>query len=131
MIQEKNNAYFKLTTIKLIKKITIMNEQKMKTKAEAVGSIIGILFGMGIGFVIAVIFDINPAKEYGWFAGFFHGCWLPINWIMSWFSDSVLIKAPLHTTAYNVWWWINAVFGVWFWIKMILMIIANARVLKQ
>lgn len=108
-----------------------MNEQKMKTKAEAVGAIIGILLTIGLVFGLAVIFDINPAKEYGWFAGGFHGCWLPANWIMSWFSDSVLLKAPLHTTAYNVWWWIGVVIGVWSWIKMILMIIANARVLKQ
>lgn len=108
-----------------------MDEQKMKTKAEAVGSIIGALIGIGFWFGLAAIFDINPAKEYGWFAGIFHGFSLPTYWIMSWFSDSVLLKAPLHTTAYNVWWWIDVVFGVWWWIKMILIIIANARVLKQ
>lgn len=130
MIQEKNNAYFKLTTIKL-KKITIMDEQKMKTKAETVGAIIGTLLVIGLYFVLAAIFDINPAKEYGWFAGGFHGGWAPAYWIMSWFSDSLLVKAPLHTTAYNVWWWIGVISAGWLWIKMLLNIIASIRVLLK
>lgn len=108
-----------------------MDEKQMQTRAEAVGAIIGNILTLIVVFVLAVIFDINPSKEYGWFAGGFHGCWLPANWIMSWFGDSVLMKAPIHTTAYNVFWWIGVVLGVWAWIKMILAIIAHARLLKK
>jgi len=108
-----------------------MNEQKMKTKTTSVVAIIINLLGIGVYFVLAAIFDINPAKEYGWFAGGAHGCWAPAYWIMSWFSDSLLVKAPLHTTAYSVWWWIGVITAGWIWIKTLLNIIACTRILLK
>ena len=108
-----------------------MEEKQMQTRAEAIGGIIGGIGGLFVVFLSVIIFDINPSKEYGWFAGGFHGAWLPAYWVMSWFSDSVLLKAPVHTSAYNVFWWMGVLFGCWGWIKTILSIIANARLLKK
>lgn len=78
--------------------------------------LLGLLLGLGIGCLIAWIFQINPSKEYGWFAGFFHGAFIVGNFILSWFSSSeILYKAPLHTTAYSVFWWIGAI-NMIFWL---------------
>ena len=107
-----------------------MDEQRIELKGRAIGAIVGNVVGLAAAFLIAWIFDINPSKEYGWFAGFFHGVWVPVNWIMSWFSDAVLVKAPVHTTAYGVFWWIGIVCGVWQWIKLVLVLIGNAKLLK-
>ncbi len=104
-----------------------MNEQAMEQKANAVGFLFGNLFALGIAFALAAIFDINSAKEYGWFMGSLHGAWLPANWILSWFNDSVLLKAPLHTNAYTTWWWIGVVVGCWSWLKVVLQIIITFR----
>lgn len=60
---------------------------------------------IAIFFILAVIFTISPIKEYGWFMGSIHGALAPYNWIISWF-DPCLVQAPLHTTAYGVFWWI-------------------------
>ena len=100
-----------------------MNEQAIQQKA----SVISNLFVIGLVFALALIFDINPAKEYGWFLGSLHGAWIPANWILSLFNDSVLLKAPLHTNAYNTWWWIGVVMGVWSWIRIVLQLIASFR----
>ena len=99
-----------------------MSEQNLTPEENAVAKLVGNFVGLGVVFVIAIIFDINPLKEYGWFGGLCHGGWTPWNWIMSWFSDSILVKAPLHTNAYNVCWWIGLVFGAWTWIGTLLSI---------
>lgn len=104
-----------------------MNEQALEQKANAVGVLIGNLFVIGLVFALASIFDINSAKEYGWFMGGLHGAWIPANWILSLFNDSVLLKAPLHTNAYNTWWWIGVVIGVWSWIRIALQVIVAFR----
>lgn len=104
-----------------------MNEQEMQQKASAAGSVIGSLLVLGLVIVLALVFDINPAKEYGWFMGSLHGAWLPANWILSFFNESVLLKAPLHTNAYNTWWWIGVVCGVWGWIRTLLQVIIVFR----
>ena len=57
-------------------------------------------------FIFALIVSISATSEYGWFMGIVHGYLAPYNWVISWFSDSWLVKAPIHTTAYNVFWWI-------------------------
>lgn len=61
---------------------------------------------LAFGCLMAWILSINPFKEYGWFMGMIHGSLAPFNWVISWFSDAWFVKAPLHTTAYNVFWWI-------------------------
>lgn len=57
-------------------------------------------------FLLCWLFNIEGNKEYGWFAGFWHGLWVPYNWIRSCIFNDIYIKAPLHTSAYNVIWWI-------------------------
>ena len=42
-------------------------------------------------------------------------------------NGSVLLKAPLHTNAYNTWWWIGLVIGCWSWLKIVLQIISAFR----
>jgi len=75
----------------------------------------GIIIGFVIMFVLAWVFDIVPDKEYGWFAGLFHGGWIVPNYIFSWFTDT-LTKAPIHTKAYNVCWWIGCISGIWYFV---------------
>ena len=82
------------------------------------------------GKVLCVAF-INPEKEYGWFMGNLHGAWSLHNWILSCFNGDILVKAPLHTSAYNIWWWIGLVFSVYSWIKSLLLIIINIRIIKN
>lgn len=65
-----------------------MSEQNLTPEENAVAKFIGNFVGLGIVFIIAIIFDINPLKEYGWFGGLCGG-WAPWNWIMSWFSNSI------------------------------------------
>lgn len=86
-----------------------MENDKLVEQSSAAGSLFGHLIGIGIVFLIAWIFDISAAKEYGWLAGLFHGAWVPYNWIMSLFGSDLLLKAPIHTTGYNIWWWIACI----------------------
>lgn len=55
--------------------------------------------------------DIDPAKEYYWYSGIWHGLFFIPNLIRSWFGDAIY-KAETHTTAYNVSWWIFTVLSV-------------------
>ena len=55
--------------------------------------------------------DIDPAKEYTWYSGIWHGMFFVANWIRSWFGD-VLYKADNYTTAYNVFYWIFSILTV-------------------
>lgn len=104
-----------------------MEEKVLEQKATVAGQAIGYFIGMGFIIALALIFDINPTKEYGWFAGCLHGAWIPANWIISFFKEGTLLKAPLHTNAYNTWWWIGAVCGVWTWVKFALGLIGSFR----
>ena len=108
-----------------------MSAQELNPKANALANIIGNFVGLGLVFVLAIIFDINPLKEYGWFGGLVHGGWSPANWIMSLFSDTILVKAPIYTNAYKVWWWIGLVLGVWQWVKILLTTIGYIRKYKN
>lgn len=108
-----------------------MSEQELTQKENVVAKIIGNVVGLAAVFIVVIIFDINPLKEYGWLGGFFHGGWAPWNWIMSWFSNSVLVKAPIHTNAYNVFWWIGVVLSAWVWISTLFTTIALIRISKK
>jgi hypothetical protein len=99
--------------------------------SEQVKNIVTNLVSLIAVFVLAAIFDIQVLKDYGWFAGLFPGAWAPAYWIMSWFSDAVIVKAPLHTTAYGVWWWIGLIGGVFQWISIIFSLIFNVKSLKS
>ena len=65
-------------------------------KAKAIGQFLGNIFGLVIAFFIAVWFTIDAGYEYGWFAGGFHGAWVPFNWLRSLFDSAIHMKAP-HT----------------------------------
>lgn len=67
---------------------------------------------IAITFFIAWLFNIEASKEYGWFAGIWHGLWAPYNWIRSIFYSETYCKAPLHTIAYNIWWSIFLVVSI-------------------
>ena len=108
-----------------------MTNEMIGIKAEAVGRILGICIVFGSLFLVVTIFDINPEKEYGWFMGNLHGVWSLHNWILSCFNGDILVKAPLHTSAYNIWWWIGLVLSVYTWIEFLLSIIINIRIIKN
>lgn len=55
--------------------------------------------------------DIDPAKEYTWYSGIWHGMFFVANFVRSWFMDS-LYKAEIYTTAYNVFYWIFSILSV-------------------
>ena len=52
----------------------------IEKKAASVGNIIGFVVGIGLAFVAAYIFSIEPSKEYGWFAGHCQGILLITNY---------------------------------------------------
>ena len=60
-------------------------------------------------FVIAYFYNIKPDYEYSWWWMILHGLILPENWVLSLFDSAKYCKAPLHTTAYNVFWWIACI----------------------
>ena len=104
-----------------------MTQFEKEQKVNSISDLISHLFVIGLWFILALIFTIKGNKEYGWFAGLFHGNWAVCNWIISWFKESAMVKAPLHTTAYNIWWWIGFIFGLWHWIKTVLRLIFVLR----
>lgn len=108
-----------------------MTNEMIEIKGAAVGRILGICIAFGLFFLWVTIFDINPEKEYGWFMGSLHGFWSLHNWILSCFNGDILVKAPLHTSAYNIWWWIGLVLSVYTWIEFLLSIIINIRIIKN
>lgn len=79
----------------------------MTPRIKALSNLLSLIIGAAI---FGAIFSIDPAKEYSWLGGMFHGGWVAGNWILSLFMDDHLIKAPIHTTSYNIFWWIGCVF---------------------
>ena len=69
--------------------------------------------------LVYFFFSIEPDKTYTWWQGAFHGAWVVPNWIVSWFKDGYYVKAPMHTAAYNVWWWIFCIWMCLGWITAI------------
>ena len=77
---------------------------------------------------VALLLRINPETEYNWLMGSVHGLLLVPNCIISVFDPSWLIKAPLHTSGYNVAWWILGISDILYWIWAIVgAVIAIAR----
>lgn len=95
--------------------------------AIIITKVISLIFSFAVISIFPLIFRINPDKTYGWFAGAFHGGWAPSNYIFSLFSDSWLIIAPCHTTAYTVFFWFNCVLLVLMYLHFIVDIIAVWR----
>ena len=71
-----------------------------------------ILFSWVLLLIIAYLYSIKPDFEYSWWWVILHGPLVPANWILSFFDASKLCKAPLHTTAYNILWWISCVLTI-------------------
>ena len=74
--------------------------------------IVSFIVEVAIFFGLAIFFPIVTDHFYGWFGGLFHGFLLVPNWIISWFADGHLLRAPLCSGAYNIWWSIGAVLGI-------------------
>lgn len=74
------------------------------------------LAGAAICFGLAWVLRINPAQEYGWFMGMVHGLLLVPNWFISIFDSTWLVKAPLHTSVYNIDWWVCGILNIIYWI---------------
>ena len=92
-------------------------------KAKAIGQFLGNIFGLVIAFFIAVWFTIDAGYEYGWF----HGAWVPFNWLRSLFDSAIHMKAPIHTSAYTVWWWIGMITSLVFMFNILIGSIAAIR----
>lgn len=74
-------------------------------------------------FVIAYFYNIKPDYEYTWWwAMLWHGPMMVYNWIISLFDADKLCKAPLHTTAYNVWWWLSSIGSVIWFVSQIIIL---------
>ncbi|MBQ9312847.1 MAG: SH3 domain-containing protein [Bacteroidales bacterium] len=102
-----------------------------KEDTKKLSLIIYPIIGFVFAFIMCFIFPIYPETTYVWWEGMFHGGWLLPNWIISLFSDNWSYKAPLHTSAYNIWWWISAVLGVCTDIRLIISIISNIRYFSE
>jgi len=76
-------------------------------------------------FVTAWLFSIEPAKEYGWFAGIFHGLWALPNYVMSLILDDYIFKAVLFSKMYNIFWWIFVVLSAFYYIGFIIRFFKN------
>jgi hypothetical protein len=73
------------------------------------------LIGLGLGALIPYyLCHIDPTIEAGWLRGLWHGGNFTGNLILSLFDDR-LLKAPLHSTAYSVFWWIFTVSSCLMW----------------
>ena len=100
-------------------------------KSKDIGFLGGTVFGIALGLLVCWIFNIEGDKEYGWFAGAWHGVWMVYNWIRSLFFDGVFVKAPIHTSAYNIFWWFFAIWGTMFFFIMILRCVGIIRKLSN
>lgn len=100
-------------------------------KAQAIGQVVGCIIGFGAAFLLAWLFSIEGGKEYGWFAGIFHGSWAPINWIRDLLFGGIYVKAPLCTSAYSSYWWVFLVLGVLCYLRLLVNTIIALRYLLK
>lgn len=64
------------------------------------------------GFIIVLLFPIEDCETYGWFSGIWHGWFASCNMIVHLFSPNTLYIASIHTTSYQILWWICLVYSV-------------------
>ncbi|MCL1821630.1 MAG: hypothetical protein FWG22_02280 [Prolixibacteraceae bacterium] len=101
--------------------------QNLNPGCAAAASIVGAFIGLALGLLLPYFLcDINPDINAGWFRGIWHGGNLPGNFILSFFDDR-LLRAPLHTTAYTIFWWFSTVVSIIVWIIMCINIVAIFR----
>ena len=99
------------------------NSKKNFTFFYLMGICIGIVIALMISFFLC---NIKPEIDSGWLRGLWHGGNFVQNLILSFF-DGRLLKAPVHSTAYNVFWWINCIGSCIIWLGTIISWIGNYR----
>lgn len=90
--------------------------------AKLIGWFIGVLLGAGLGLLIAYWLQIDPLKEYGWWGGCWQGGTSIYHWILSFFDDGIIVRAPLRTTAYSVFWWVCTIFNIYVLINCLILL---------
>lgn len=55
--------------------------------------------------------DIDPAKEYAWYSGIWHGMFFVVNLVRSWFTDAIY-KAEIYRAGYNFFYWVFSILSV-------------------
>ncbi|MDR2384261.1 MAG: hypothetical protein LBD80_01170 [Tannerella sp.] len=102
-------------------------EQKLSPGCAVSIFIFGSLLGMGLALLIPYyLCRIDPAIEAGWLRGMWHGGNFVGNLILTLFEDR-LLKAPLHSTAYSVFWWLSTVLACIMWLLYCIGIARNLR----
>lgn len=100
-----------------------MNE----TKINGIASVIGTLIGIGVSVGISALFLIDPLKEYGWWGGCWQGVLFVPHWILSWFKEDVLLRAPLRTTAYNIFFWMMLIWQMFWYFHLLVNSVRSLR----
>ena len=100
------------------------NVKEERRVAKIIGGIIGFAICCSI---LYYLIPIDPTKTYGWFGGMWQGGCAWINYLISLLVDNHYAKAPLHTTAYNVFWWISFILFPFQLLKVILRFITWIR----
>lgn len=89
--------------------------KKVFTFSFLMGICIGIAAALMISFFLC---NINPCIESGWLRGLWHGSNFVQNLILKIF-DGRLLKAPLHSIAYSIFWWMCSIGSVIVWVVLI------------
>ncbi len=55
---------------------------------------------------------INPARDYGFFSGLWHGLFAVQNWIYSWFDGRLIFARNYELSAGYKWGWLIGMFDV-------------------
>ncbi|MDR1633303.1 MAG: hypothetical protein LBR97_10630 [Dysgonamonadaceae bacterium] len=91
-------------------------EERTVTTTAAIMYVIMLMIGLGIGLLIPYFLcHIDPNINAGWLRGFWHGSNFIGNLILSLF-DGRLLKAPVHTAAYNFFWWFFTISSCLMWL---------------
>ncbi len=78
-------------------------------------TLIQLLIGIAVCLGAAYLLRIDPQTDYGCFMGGVHGLLLVPNWLLSIFNHEWMIKAQLHTSAYNIAWWVCGIIDIAYW----------------
>lgn len=107
-----------------------MNQESEK-KLQYIGNSIGAVIGLAIAFFLIKTWfsEIDINNEYGLAKGFLHGGWAPFKWILSFFQEGIILKAPLHTGAYTFFWWFSFICAIYIIFIVFLRIIISIRLL--
>ena len=98
---------------------------KDKNDGGIIKRVIYLILSLGVNVACAYFFPINPERHYSWLGGFWHGSIWIGNWILSLFTEGRVLMAPLHNTAYTIFYWIPIVgLGFYFVLLVILIIVA-------